>query len=54
MNIFDRARRMVAQCPHPTTVSEQLSKLAKRRRRIVKPAEEKPQPRRRYWWEEGE
>lgn len=51
MNIFDRARLMVAQSPNPTTIQEQLSKLA-RRRRAVRPKDEKPHPVRRYWWQE--
>ncbi|MDZ4346316.1 MAG: hypothetical protein U1E51_28210 [Candidatus Binatia bacterium] len=35
-HIFDRARQMAAQCPHPTTIREQLSILAKRRKRASK------------------
>lgn len=53
-DIFDRARKMVAQCPHPTTVQEQLSRLARRkkRKREKMPA---PLPRgRKYWWEDFE
>lgn len=54
MNIFDRARKMVAQCPHPTTINEQLSRLAKRRRRK---REKMPAPLpagRKYWWEDSD
>ena len=58
MNIHDRARLLAAQCPHPTTVREQLSKLSKRRRygqtkvkRDGLRAVESPPPR--YWWREG-
>ena len=34
-SIFTRARQMVAQSPHPTTLEAQLSKLARRRRKPV-------------------
>jgi hypothetical protein len=30
-SIWDRARKMVAQCPHPTTLAEQLGKLSRRK-----------------------
>lgn len=31
MTIFDRARALVAQSPYPTTLREQLGKLARRK-----------------------
>lgn len=51
-NIFDRARLMVAQSSQPTTLREQLGKLAKRRRhygRVKVKDMELPQ---KYWWQD--
>jgi hypothetical protein len=52
VNIFDRARALVAQSPHPTTLREQLGRLARRKRTRVNIAKERAKAPAVYWWSE--
>lgn len=54
MNIFDRARLLVAQSKSPTTLRAQLAKLGRRKRRSkVNIAKERAKAPVQYWWNDG-
>lgn len=52
LNIFDRARQMVAQSKSPTTLREELAKLSRRRRKPAKYGRVKLSTE-RFWWEDA-
>lgn len=55
MNIYDRAKQMVAKSPGPMTISEALSRLGKRGARVrqaKRPKQQQPAPL--AWWNNPE
>lgn len=52
LSIFDRARQLVAQSPHPTTLRQQLARLGRRRKTKANIPAERAKAPVQYWWSE--